>query len=107
MQGLAKLKVEKLIKRLKGAPEDLIDIRVVLNKGHEEGTFTAKVELFLGGYSVVGQNTEYSLETALISAVQDVERQFKKSVTKRKSEEWEERRKMKNFSEEQDLEDEK
>ncbi len=95
MKVLAENKVSKLLSKLKDTPEDLIDIRVVLNRGDGEGTFDTKVELALGGKMIVGIDNDFTLESSLIKAVEDALRQFEKMKSKRTKEEWEGRRKMK------------
>lgn len=95
MQNLAETKVSKIFKKLEDLPEDLVDIRVVLNKGEGEDTFVVKVQFDAGGKVVVGEDFEYNLESALIKAVDDALRQYEKDKDKKGSEEWKKRRGMK------------
>ena len=95
MKVLAESKVSKLLNKLKDTPDDLVDVRVVLNKGDGEGTFDAKVELSVNGKMIVGFDTDFTLESSLIKAVNDALRQYKKIKLKRIEEEWEGRRKLK------------
>ena len=95
MKVLAESKVSKLLNKLKDTPDDLVDVRVVLNKGDGEGTSDAKVELSVNGKMIVGVDTDFTLESSLIKAVNDALRQYKKIKLKRIEEEWEGRRKLK------------
>lgn len=97
MKALAENKLSKITSKLSDLPEDLIDLRVVLNKGDAEGTFEAKVLLKTNGKTIVGEDHEYSLESALIKAVDDTLRQYKKEKSKKESNDWEKRREMKVF----------
>ena len=95
MKALAESKISKILNKLKDVSSDLVDIRVVLNKGDGEGTFDAKVELSVNGKMIVGFDTDFTLESSLIKAVNDALRQYKKIKLKRIEEEWEGRRKLK------------
>jgi len=97
MKALAESKVNKILSKLSDVPDDMLDTRVVLNKGDAEGTFVAKIKLSLGSKTIVGEDFEYTLESALIKAVDDTLRQVQKVRSKRESEEWKERREMKTY----------
>lgn len=100
MKTLAENKINKILGKIsKNTPEDLIDIRIVLNKGDVEDTFDAKVVFQLGGMKIVGVDNNYTLESALVEAINDALRQFEKKKSKGESNEWEERRKMKVYNE--------
>lgn len=95
MKVLAEEKTEKIIARLKDHPEDLISLRVVLNKGEAADTFDAKVETNIAGTSYFASSTAFNLESALIDSVADVLRQFDRDKSKTESTDWQERRNMK------------
>lgn len=97
MQELAHSKLEKLKGHFADTNKELVSFRVVMNKGEEEDSFNAKIEMNLGKMQFIGDSTGYSLETALISAVEEVERQYVKEKSKRDSDGWEEAREMKRF----------
>jgi ribosome-associated translation inhibitor RaiA len=103
MKVLANDKMSRLLRRMKDLPEDLKDIRVVLNKGQAEDTFDAKIIISVGGINIFAEESDYSLESALIGAADDAERQFEKEKGKMESTDWEKRRRMKvyQFEEEQ------
>ncbi|OGC47310.1 hypothetical protein A2886_01740 [candidate division WWE3 bacterium RIFCSPHIGHO2_01_FULL_42_13] len=95
MKALAEDKLSKILNKLTDTPGDLINTRVVLNKGDGEGTFDTKIELSIAGKMIVGEDTDFTLESSLIKAVEDALRQYEKMKSKRTKEEWEGRRKMK------------
>lgn len=103
MKTLAEQKLERITNKLKDIPGDLVDIRVVLNKGEAEGTFVSKVELTLAGKTIFGSDSEYNLESSLIKAIDDTLRQYTKEKDKTDSTEWQHRREQKSFSEDQDI----
>ena len=96
MKALAEQKLSRLQKQIsKETPEDLVDVRVVLNKADAEGQFEAKVEFVLGGMKFFGRAEEFSMESAIVEALNDTIRQFRKEREKRNDADWEERRKLK------------
>jgi len=101
MKSLVDQKLPKLLKRIKtNTPEDLVDIRVVLNRGDAEGTFEVKIDLAMGGMRVVGKDHEYTLESAIVKAMDDTIRQFEKEKSKKDGTDWEKRRELKAYKEE-------
>lgn len=102
MKVLAKSKISRILSKLEDLPHDLVDTRIVLNKGEAKGTFVAKIQLDIGGKTIVGEDFEYNLESALIKAVDDTLRQLQKERSKRESEEWKGRREMKTFKNTED-----
>lgn len=97
MKVLAEKKLERIVNKLTEIPEDLVEIRVVLNKGDADGTFVSKVALTLAGKTIVGEDSEYNLESSLIKAIDDTLRQYTKEKDKTDSEEWKARRELKTF----------
>lgn len=98
MKALVENKILKITDRMVDQPDDLVDLRVVLNKGSAEDTFEVKVSLNLGATTAVGEKTEYTLESALIRAIEDVLRQIEKDKNKKDSENWKAQRDMKAFN---------
>ena len=84
MHELVKEKLKRMQSRLVDVPEDLQNIRVVLNKGSEEIKFLAKIELHLKGKNLFAEEESYSIESALVSAVEKMERQITKEKEKHK-----------------------
>ncbi|MBD3365879.1 hypothetical protein GF360_00890 [candidate division WWE3 bacterium] len=101
MKTLAENKVSKLEKYFPNTDEDLVISRVVLNKGSEEDTFVSKVELEVAGKLYYGDETDYSMESAVIGAVEAIERQVEKERGKQERD-WEKRREMKVTSSEEE-----
>lgn len=97
MQELAEKKIEKLHRHWSDLPEESVAIRVVLNKAPEE-TFSAKVEADINGHVVVAEATHFEFETALVSAIDELERRYAK-IKDKKHEDWEEQRKRKTLTE--------
>ena len=78
MRTLAKDKVSKLEKFLTHIPPDESSVRIVLNSGAQEDTFKVKIDLVAKGRKYFAQEKEYALETSLIRAVEEIERQLEK-----------------------------
>lgn len=96
MKVLAEQKLSRLQKQIsKETPQDLVDVRMVLNKADAEGQFEAKVEFVLGGMKFFGRAEEFSMESAVVEALNDTIRQFRKGREKKNETDWEERRKLK------------
>ena len=102
MKALAEQKISKILAKLADYPEDLVDTRVVMNTGSAEGTFEAKGSLKTNGKTIVGEDFEYNLESALVKAVDDALRQYNKEKEKKEAKAWQERRDMKVFKDEED-----
>lgn len=97
MTELAKGKLEKLKHHLVDYTEDLISFRVVLNSVPKE-TFEAKVEAVVNGKSFFAHATHYSVESALVAAISEIDRQMQKTLKKQHGDDWEKRREQKRFS---------
>src|SRR3989344_7035141 len=98
MKILAEQKIKKLEPRLSDMAEDLQNIRVVLNTGPGDDEFNSKIEFYYNGKELFAKEVNYSIESALISAVEAIERQLNKEKTK-ETENWEEKRDTKWFDE--------
>jgi ribosomal subunit interface protein len=94
MKTLALKKLSKIEVRLKDVHDDLKSTRVVLNSAPKDN-FIVKVEVIAEGTKFFVENTNYNLETALIAAVEEIEKQIEKS--KYGSAVWEKRRRAKRF----------
>ena len=97
MQILAENKISKLSKYFEDSPNDHISIRIVLNKSGADDMFKTKIDMDVGKTDIYGDCADYSLESSLIGAVDDVLRQYKKMVDKRNEKDWNETREMKRF----------
>lgn len=94
MKELAETKISKLEKFFPNTDDDLVTARIVMNKSAEEDAFKAKLELEVAGKLYFGEERDYSLESALVEAIGEVERQIEKSRSENEKE-WEKRREMK------------
>ncbi len=94
MKTLAKEKFEKIESRLTEKEKESAIVRIVLNKASEDDVFKVKIDLTLPGKKYFGQERDYSLESALIKAVGEVERMRKKDDISY-YDEWNEQREMK------------
>jgi ribosomal subunit interface protein len=94
MRELARIKLSKLENRFKGVPEGSKSTRVVMNKEPVD-RFGVKVELDIDGTVFFIDQKSFTVENALIIAVEDLERQIEKS--KYGSTDWEEKRESKRF----------
>lgn len=100
MQNLAQQKLERLLSRLQNYPEDMQDIRIVLNTAPLE-KFETKIELNLGSQKYFAQKLDFKLETSIIEAVEDIDRQLEKD--KDRSQDWENARETKRYNPESGL----
>lgn len=79
MQNLATEKFERIERLLKDYPEETKSVRIVLNKGSEEGTFTVKMHLLVNGREYFSDETEFGLETAVVNTVEELVRMIEKA----------------------------
>ncbi|MFA6981475.1 MAG: HPF/RaiA family ribosome-associated protein [Patescibacteria group bacterium] len=93
MIELAKKKLTRIDDRFPGVPEDSKEARVVLNTLPNEH-FEVKIDLIAEGKEYFSQHVDFSLETAIIEAVEEIDRQVEKekSIIEK---EWEEKREIK------------
>ena len=101
MKVLAEQKLIPLEAHLGDRESAEAEIRVVMNKAHEQDRFQSKVELLVGGKAFFGDSVDFSLETALIKAVDEVDKQYIKEKEKSKDRNWEESRQAKRLSEDE------
>jgi ribosome-associated translation inhibitor RaiA len=88
MENLAMQKFARIETRLKKVPEEEKHIRIVMNKAQGvEGKFEVKAELKFYKNEYFTDETEYSLETALIKVVDEFWRMMEKD--KDRWEKWE------------------
>ncbi len=100
MKVLATKKMQKLERRWSEENSDNILVRIVLNSAPEE-TFLVKIEASIDGEVFYTEEAGYSLETALVDAVEELDRLYEKEQTKKNSKDWEARREDKTLTEEQ------
>jgi ribosomal subunit interface protein len=78
MKEMALSKLSKLEPRLKDIPEDLCSFRVVMNKAPDE-MFQVKTEAIINGEQYFAEETDFTVETAMILVVEELERQLEKA----------------------------
>ncbi len=97
MQELAKQKFAKIEHYFTYVPEDLAKVKIVMNKGQEVDTFEVTVDLSLGKANYFGKGKDFTLESTLIAAVEDVKEQYLKDKAKADTKDWEDAREAKRF----------
>lgn len=93
MKELAGQKLSHIENRLTDIPEDLKFIRVVLNKAPLD-KFQSKIEISAGGKKYFAEEIDFTLDTALINAVEEIGKQMDKVRTAQEKM-WQEKRKLK------------
>ena len=94
MKALAIEKFEKVATRLTNKEKEEALVRIVMNKSGAEDSFEVRVELTYGGSKYFGTDTNYTLETAIIEAISEVERMRRKDDLAHE-EAWQEQRELK------------
>ena len=77
MSELAKAKMEKLTKHFKTAGDNC-SARIVMNTAPVD-SFEVRISLVLNGKDYFGDDKNFNLETALINAVEELDRQLEKA----------------------------
>jgi len=72
MKTLATDKFERVERLLSDYPDDTKSVRIVLNKGHEEETFTVKMHLLVNGKEYFSDETGYGLESVIVNTVEEL-----------------------------------
>lgn len=98
MKVLVNKKVQKLERHWSDRNSDNILVRVVLNSAPED-TFLVKIDANIDGDRYYTEEAGYALETALVEAVEELDRKYEKDQNKRSSKDWEARREDKILTE--------
>ena len=77
MEALTKQKFARVEKRLKYAPQDLVEIRVVINTAPLE-KFYVKADVLGGRKDYFSDHEDYTVESALINTVEEILRMMEK-----------------------------
>lgn len=93
METLTKDKFERVESRVKHFPQDSCFARVVLNSAPEE-QFTVKSELELNGKKYFSDETDFSLESALVKTVEELLSMMEKDSIVQKRKQLEEKEKI-------------
>lgn len=94
MKELAESKLLKLEPFFQGLAEDSVSFRVVLNPV-PVGEFETKIDADINGKKYFGHNKGFTLEHAMVGAVEDILEQLKKAQDQ--SQDWENQRELKRF----------
>lgn len=97
MEILAKGKVAKLENQLMQVPEDSRLVRVVMNTAPND-MFLVKLLTTVYGKEYFTEEIEYTLESALVKAVDEMERMLKKDRSVGTTQDWEEAREAKRLN---------
>jgi ribosomal subunit interface protein len=82
MEVLTKEKFERIEHRFRDIPEGSKSARIVLNSS-PDNTFTVKAELVINGKEYFSDETDFTLEGALIKTVEELVRMTEKEKDKR------------------------
>ncbi len=99
MENLAKEKFAKIEKHLKDSLKEISIIRIVLNKSQDVAEkFVVKADFTVGGHKYFSDETDFSLDGAIIKVVDELMRMLQKEKDKEDSareEGWKEIRSIK------------
>lgn len=102
MRILAQEKVSKLEKFFVNLPSSEATARIVLNKAAQEDMFKTKIDLIVKGKSYFAQEKEFTLESAIIKATEEIKRQLEKDRDAQERD-WEKQRELKSSQGLEDL----
>ena len=97
MRALAEQKLTPLLTHVEQRSREEASIRVVMNKAQEQGKMLAKIEAKIDGKSYFGDEVDFTLESALIRAIDEVDKQYLKDKEKSKERDYEKNRDLKRF----------
>ena len=99
MKVLAEQKLAVFLGHIQQRSREEATIRVVMNKSQEPDKLLAKVEAKIEGKTYFGDDADYTLESALIRAVDEVDKQYLKDKDKTKERDYEKNRELKRLDE--------
>ena len=99
MKVLAEQKLVPLLSHVKQRGRGEAEVRVVMNKSQEPDKMLAKIEVKIEGKTYFGDDSDYTLESALIRAVEEVDKQYLKDKDKSRERDYEKNREMKRIDE--------
>jgi len=97
MKVLAEQKLAPLLAHIESKSRDEASLRVVMNKSDDHDRLLVKVEATIEGKMYFGNETDFSLESALIKAITEVDKQYLKDKEKTKERDYEKNRDLKRF----------
>lgn len=99
MRFLVEQKLKAFLSHVEKQEREQVNIRVVLNKAQEPEKFLVKVEAKIAGKNYFGDDADYTLESALIKAVEEVNKQYIKDKERLKQRDWSKNRDLKRYQE--------
>lgn len=97
MHELANQKLAKLQDHIPDYVAENTSYRVVMNSAPDQ-QFTVKIEATIKGKHFFSDETHPVLESAIIKAIEELDRQVQKEVKKDRTDDWEKQRELKRFS---------
>lgn len=102
MRFLVDQKLKNLVSHIEEQERQQLNARVVLNKAQDPEKFLVKIEARVAGKHYFGDDTDYTLESALIKAVDEVNKQYLKDKERLKQRDWKKNRDLKRYQEEEE-----
>ena len=97
MKVLAEQKLAPLLAHIEQKSRDEASLRVVMNKSDDHDKLLVKIEAKIEGKMYFGDEADFVLESALIRAVDEVDKQYLKDKEKTKERDYEKNRDLKRF----------
>ncbi len=99
MKVLAEQKLAVLLGHVQQRSREEATVRVVMNKSQEPDKLLAKIEAKIDGKTYFGDDADYTLESSLIRAIDEVDKQYLKDKAKTKERDYEKNRELKRLDE--------
>ena len=97
MKALAEQKLASLLAHIDQRDRNEASIRVVMNKSDDHAKLLVKLETTIEGKMYFGNETDFLLESALIRAIDEVNKQYLKDKEKTNERDYEKNRNLKRF----------
>lgn len=97
MKALAEQKLASLLAHINEQSREEASIRVVMNKSQEPDKLLVKIEITVEGKTYFGDDSDFTLESAMIKAIDEIEKQYLKDKEKSKERDYEKNRDLKRF----------
>jgi len=97
MRALVEQKLTPLLAHVEQRDRNEVSLRIVMNKAQEQEKMLAKIEATIDGKTYFGDDSDFTLESALIKAINEVDKQYLKDKEKAKERDYEKNRDLKRF----------
>jgi ribosome-associated translation inhibitor RaiA len=97
MKALAEQKLAPLLAHIEKKSRDEAILRVVMNKSDDHDKLLVKIEASIEGKMYFGDEVDFVLETALIRAIDEVDKQYLRDKAKIKERDYGKNRDLKRF----------